>query len=315
MNLRHACLLGRILREIVTNSDYEESFIYLGLPMVYRISTLVTMGESKNKKLNWLLETLGDTTLVSSRWLRAHGYPSNLVARYITSGWLQSPARGVYLRKSGKTTWEGLLRTLQRLEQLPLHVGGRFALARQGHEHYLRLGESASLTLYGPAKLPAWASKLPLRERVQACGKGPFDWPPLSFGADTLDGTLNAQGLERTSEDTSAAGVVLSTPERAILELCDEKPDSALVHEVNALMQGLSTLRPQLVSALLQHCGSIKAKRLFLALADRNRHAWLAHVGLQDVDLGSGKRVLVPGGKLNAKYQIVLPADLDEQLG
>jgi hypothetical protein len=38
-------------------------------------------------------------------------------------------------------------------------------------------------------------------------------------------------------------------------------------------------------------------------------------VSLQDVDLGSGKRVLVPGGKLNAKYQVTLPADLDEQLG
>ena len=283
--------------------------------MVYGMPILVTMGDSKNEKLNRLLETLGDTTLVSSRWLRANGYPSNLVARYMAGGWLQSPARGVYLRKGGKPTWEGLLRALQRLEQLPFHVGGRFALARQGHEHYLRLGESATLTLYGPGKLPAWASRLPLRERVQACGKGPFDWPALSFGADTLDGTLNAQGLERATDDTSAAGVVFSTPERAIVELCDETPDSALVHEVNALMQGLATLRPQLVSALLEHCGSVKAKRLFLALADRHRHAWLAHVTLQNVDLGSGKRVLVPGGKLNAKYQITLPADLDEQLG
>ena len=74
-------------------------------------------------------------------------------------------------------------------------------------------------------------------------------------------------------------------------------------------------LGQRLVSALLQHCDSVKAKRLFLALADRHRHAWLAHVTLQNVDLGSGKRVLVPGGKLNAKYQITLPADLDEQLG
>ena len=283
--------------------------------MVYGMPILVTMGDSKNEKLNRLLETLGDTTLVSSRWLRAHGYPSNLVARYMASGWLQSPTRGVYLRKGGKPTWEGLLRALQRLEELPIHVGGRYALARQGHEHYLRLGESATLTLYGPAKLPAWAGKLPLRERVQACGKGPFDWPALSFGADTPDGTLNARGLERATDDTNAAGVVFSTPERAILELCDETPDSALVHEANALMQGLATLRPQLVSALLEHCDSIKAKRLFLALADRHRHAWLAHVHLQNVNLGNGKRVLVPGGKLNAKYQITLPADLDEQLG
>ncbi len=69
------------------------------------------------------------------------------------------------------------------------------------------------------------------------------------------------------------------------------------------------------MSTLLQRCASIKAKRLFLALADRHHHAWLSHVSLQNVDLGHGKRVLVPGGKLNAKYQITLPADLDEQLG
>lgn len=279
------------------------------------MAILVTMSESRSEKLNRLLETLRDTTLVSSRWLRGHGYPSNLVARYIASGWLQSPARGVYLRKGGKLTWEGLLHTLQSLEQLPLHVGGRFALARRGYEHYLRLGEPATLTLYGPSKLPAWACKLPLRERVQACGNGPFDWPPLSFSDDTPAATLNAQGFERVADDTSAAGAIFSSPERAILELCDETPGSALVHEVNAIMQGLATLRPQLVRTLLQHCGSIKAKRLFLALAERHRHAWFAHVNLESLDLGRGKRVLVRGGKLNTKYQITLPADLDEQLG
>ena len=119
MNLSHACPLGRLRRQIVTNSDYKSHPINLDLLTVYGMPILVTMGESKNEKLNRLLETLGDTTLVSSRWLRAHGYPSNLVARYMTSGWLQSPARGVYLRKGGKPTWEGLLHTLQLLEQPP----------------------------------------------------------------------------------------------------------------------------------------------------------------------------------------------------
>jgi hypothetical protein len=273
------------------------------------------MNELREGKLNHLLGTLGDTTLVTSRWLRTHGYPSNLVARYVASGWLQSPARGVYLRKGGKPTWEGVLHTLQSLEQLSIHVGGRFALARHGHEHYLRLGESATVTLYGAAKVPGWARKLGLRERIQACGRSPFDWPPPTFGADTRDQTLNAQGFERVTNYPSAGSIVYSMSERAILELCDETPESALVHEVNAIMQGLANLRPQLVSNLLQHCSSIKAKRLFLALAERHRHAWLAHVKLQGVDLGRGKRVLVRGGKLNAKYQITLPADLDEQLG
>jgi hypothetical protein len=66
---------------------------------------------------------------------------------------------------------------------------------------------------------------------------------------------------------------------------------------------------------LLQDCHSVKAKRLFLALAERHHHAWLPHVKLQNVDLGRGKRVLVSDGKLNTKYNITLPADLDAQLG
>ncbi len=53
---------------------------------------------------------------------------------------------------------------------------------------------------------------------------------------------------------------------------------------------------------------------LFLALAERHRHAWLSHVPLEGVDLGRGKRALVPGGRLHPTYQITLPGDLDEHL-
>ncbi|MNL46088.1 hypothetical protein D3C87_1687730 [compost metagenome] len=79
-------------------------------------------------------------------------------------------------------------------------------------------------------------------------------------------------------------------------------------------MQGMSTLRPERVGMLLRRCGSIKAKRLFLALASRHGHAWLSHVPLEGVDLGRGKRSLVPGGRLHPTYQITLPGDLDEHL-
>ncbi|MGY0553876.1 type IV toxin-antitoxin system AbiEi family antitoxin domain-containing protein [Vreelandella sp. 2A-K22] len=61
------------------------------------------------------------------------------------------------------------------------------------------------------------------------------------------------------------------------------------------------------VTGLLRHCNSIKAKRLFLALADRYQHAWLRRLSLGEVELGSGKRVLVPGGRLHSIYQITLP--------
>ncbi|MCE7032972.1 type IV toxin-antitoxin system AbiEi family antitoxin [Lysobacter sp. GX 14042] len=273
------------------------------------------MSDSNPQKLNLLMERLGDTDLVSSRWLRAHGYSSSLVARYVGSGWLVSPARGVYMRKGGRVQWEGVVRTLQARECLSLHVGGRFALAWEGYEHYLRLGEAPTVTLYGMDRLPGWAAKLPLSERFDSCGKGPFDFPVLGFTPDVPRQALLDQGLERRTNVQGVEGIVCSTPERAILELCDAPPKAALVYEIDALLQAMATLRPKRLSVLLRHCHSIKAKRLFLALAERHHHSWLDHLALDGVELGSGKRSLVPGGRLHPTYQITIPGDLDEHLG
>lgn len=273
------------------------------------------MSEQKTSKLNHLLAGLGDTDLVSSRWLQAHGYSRSLVARYVASGWLVSPARGVYLRKGGRLQWQGVLRSLQEQEGLALYVGGRLALAMQGYEHYLRLGGTATVTLYGTSRPPGWLSQLHLPDWFEFCGKPPFDWPVPDFTADTQKDQLLEQGLKRLEVFSGEGSIVCSTPERAILELCDGSSGAALVYGADTLMQSLTTLSPKRVSALLRHCSSIKAKRLFLALADRYQHAWLKRISLDGVDLGSGKRVLVPGGRLHPTYQITLPRDLDEHLG
>ncbi len=70
--------------------------------MVYKSGVLSTIGAQNSGKLNRLLAELRDTRLVSSRWLRAHGYAKSLVARYVSSGWLVSPARVVYMRTGGR---------------------------------------------------------------------------------------------------------------------------------------------------------------------------------------------------------------------
>ncbi|MEZ2293633.1 type IV toxin-antitoxin system AbiEi family antitoxin domain-containing protein [Variovorax sp. RCC_210] len=272
------------------------------------------MGDQNAGKINRLLAELGDTRLVSSRWLRAHDYATSLVSRYVSSGWLTSPARGVYMRKGGRLQWEGVVGSLQAGEGLPLHVGGRFALALQGHEHYLRLGDAGTITLYGPERPPGWVAKLQLNERFEFEGKGPFDLPSVEFTGEVSESVLAKQGLARHQTGSGADAPICSTPERAMLELCDGVSDAARVYEADALMQAMTTLRPQRVGMLLRHCRSIKAKRLFLALAERHRHAWLPHVSLDDVDLGRGKRALVPGGRLHPTYQITLPGDLDEHL-
>lgn len=284
------------------------------LAVVYKSDILSTMDAQNSGKLNRLMAELGDTRLVSSRWLRMHDYSNSLVVRYVGSGWLVSPARGVYMRAGGRLQWDGVVRSLQVGEGVPLHVGGRFALALQGHEHYLRLGDAGTITLYGPVPPPGWVGKLPMEQRFEYQGKGPFDLPAVSFTAEVSETALSKAGLALHSAAPGVDALVSSTPERAMLELCDGVSDMAGVYEADALMQAMTTLRPQRVALLLRHCGSIKAKRLFLALADRHRHAWLAHVPLDGVDLGRGKRALVPGGRLHPTYQITLPGDLDEHL-
>lgn len=272
------------------------------------------MSDQNVGKLNPLLVELNDTRLISSRWLRAHNYSSSLVARYVDSGWLTSPARGVYMRQGGYLRWEGVVRSLQVGEEALLHIGGRFALSLLGHEHYLRLGDAGTITLYGPQRPPGWLEKLPLEQRFEYLGKGAFDLPPLPVTAQMSEKTLSEHGLAWYRDAPGSDALVCSTPERAMLELCNEVVDATLVYEVDALMQAMTTLRPQRVALLLRHCHSIKAKRLFLALAERHRHAWLPHVSMEGVDLGRGKRSLVPGGRLHPTYLITLPGDLDEHL-
>jgi hypothetical protein len=270
--------------------------------------------DQKSGKLNRLLKELTDTRLVSSRWLRAQGYSNSLVARYVSSGWLVSPTRGVYMRMGGRLLWDGVVRSLQVGEGIPLHVGGRFALALQGHEHYLRLGDAETVTLYGPQQPPSWLIKLPLQQRFLFLGKGPFDLPTVSFSTEVSEEVLPKAGLTWQATGSGIDELVCSTPERAMLELCGSVSDAAGVYEADALMQGMTTLRPKRVEWLLQHCRSIKAKRLFLALSTRHHHAWLAHVAMHGIDLGRGKRALVPGGRLHPTYQITLPGDLDQHL-
>jgi hypothetical protein len=46
-------------------------------------------------------------------------------------------------------------------------------------------------------------------------------------------------------------------------------------------------------------------------LAEKHAHAWFKQLDLSKVSLGSGKRVLVPGGRLDPKYLITVPTAVE----
>jgi hypothetical protein len=79
--------------------------------------------------------------------------------------------------------------------------------------------------------------------------------------------------------------------------------------EARLVMGNLATLRPEVVQGLLEACRSVKVKRLFLYMAETEGHAWLTKVDLSKVDLGKGKRMVVPKGRYDAKYRITVTLD------
>lgn len=280
------------------------------------------MGEHKPSKINRLQDLLEEGLLAPTSWLEAAGYSRALLSKYVESGWLSSPARGVYRRPGPQLKWQHVLASLQRLAGSFLHVGGRTALVHRGLGQYVRLSGPETIMLYGPETLPAWVNKLELEERFVVRNDAMFG--TLRVGRDAQGalvdlrgepiaaGRLADFGLQEMTWGAWDWQLLYSSNERAMFEVLQDVPAKESVYEADVLMQALGNLRPARVSALLRACTRVKVKRLFLALADRHRHSWLAHLDLAGVDLGVGKRMLAPGGRLHPKYQITLPADLDD---
>lgn len=270
------------------------------------------------KKLNWLERELPEGLLVDAAWLEAQGYSRSLRSQYVSAGWLDQPARGVYRRSRGSLSWEQVVISLQALLHFPISVGGRTALDLQGYAHYLSQSQRV-IQLYGDKKLPGWVTKLPVGPKFQYHNRTRF-LPKIDQQTDKV--SISASVTDK-SEITQPGALrimrwgqwdwplVISTPERAILELIDELPNKETFHLVDVTMEGLANVSPRRMQKLLESATSIKVKRLFFFFADRHHHRWLDHIEREKINLGKGKRMLVKGDKLDPKYQITVPEDLD----
>ena len=281
------------------------------------------MAGQQTQHLNLLEKLLPEGLLVTSSWLIGHGYSRQLLSHYVRTGWLRQPTRGVYQRPRGSLSWQQIVVSLQAILKEPLVVGGRTALEMQGYAHYLR-PVMKEVYLYGPEPPSNWLNRLPGKVRFIYRNSGRL----LSAEAGQRSFTNLIKGVKikgvkaQPSRGADAGflvqpwgewdwGLVLSAPERAILELLDELPGRESFEHADKLMESLSNLSPQRLQKLLTRCRSIKVKRLFFFFADRHQYAWLKRIDRAAVDLGKGKRMLVRGGKLDRAYQITVPENLD----
>jgi hypothetical protein len=280
------------------------------------------MARERSGLLNQLASKLPEGLLVDAAWLKAQGYSSQLQHQYVSSGWLEQPTRSVFRRPRGVLSWQQVVISLQTiLNYSPLIVGGRTALELQGYAHYL-VQSMTAVHLYGPKAPPGWARKLPLSVTfVYHNDQRLFHDAPVAKGISSVKWNIETgEALDgvgfRGGDITKLAWgqwdwpLTLSAPERAVFELLDEIPNHETFEQVDALFGGLSNLRPARLQKLLADCASIKVKRLFLFFADRHKHAWLKRLDKDEIDLGSGKRMLAKGGVLDHTYQITVPGDL-----
>ena len=106
--------------------------------------------------------------------------------------------------------------------------------------------------------------------------------------------------------------LLVSSPERAMMEWLNQPDSAASLLDIYYVMEMLTTLRPRLVQQLLDRSKSVKANRLFLYMAEKAHHQWVKALEPEKVDMGSGRRMIVPTGKYISKYNMTVPSELVE---
>ncbi len=252
------------------------------------------MTSESRSKINRLLRVWPLGTVAISRWLETQGAYQQLVHEYEKSGWIRRIGQGAYERAGDTVEWSGGLYALQEEMRLPVHAGAKTALQMQGYAHFLPMGKGGSISLFGTSgtRLPAWFRQ--------------YDWgTELRYTATKLFTDDPTSAL--TKKELATYAVTVSAAERAIMEVLYLMPMEGSFEEAGLLMEGLTTLRPRLVQSLLEQCRSVKVKRLFMFLAEACNHAWVKKLDLSKVNFGKGKRMIIRGGRLDAKYNITVP--------
>jgi hypothetical protein len=75
-----------------------------------------------------------------------------------------------------------------------------------------------------------------------------------------------------------------------------------------------TTLRPELINQLLSACSKVQVNRLFLWFAKRHKLQCFSSLKLSDINLGSGKRMIVRDGALDKEFHITVPKRMADDI-
>ena len=248
-------------------------------------------------KIQQIMELVPHDSVLFGSWLSEHGLNAQGQYAYMKSGWLTRITKGVYKMKGATPSLMAIISSYNT--QLDKHciVGAFTALQLRGYAHYLPMGKpKAYLFADRKNKLPSWIVN------------GDWDMSVKYMTTSFLgEGLLGVESMTIEQFD-----LLVSSPERAILE-CLYLPESASsLLDVYYIMEGLTTLRPKLVQTLLESCTSLKVKRLFLYMAEKANHPWYKALDLDRVSFGTSRLMVSSTGKYISKYNMTIPKELAE---
>lgn len=251
------------------------------------------MRNETKSKINRLIRQWPRGTPAAASYLNSEGFSHDLLTKYKKSGWVQSFGRGAYILYGDHVEWPGALYTLQAQLGLNVHPGGKTALELKGFAHYLPTGKR-KIFLYGKQGqvLPNWFKG----ERL---------------GVDIIMTRTNLFPKD-SQEDLSEFkerdfSIRISSAERAAMEMLHLVPGKIGFDEAFLIMENLATLRSEIVQRLLVICRSVKVRRLFMFMAEKHGHPWVSDLDVSKLELGKGKRMIVPKGRFDRKYRITVP--------
>ena len=225
-----------------------------------------------------MLATLPRGEPLSTATLQARGLSPFRASALARSGWLDHLARGVYMLPGDTLTRDGSLAFLST--QTPcLHVGSKTALAWRGVSQNIAFREHLSLWGDAPKRLPEWFTQ-----------RFPASYQATQLFDDTLPKTFGLQPLP-----AGDSRVLVSVPERAMLELLSDAGKVQSLAETRALVESLPDLREKVLDELLMHTTRIKVVRMAASLAAGMKLPWAPLAARHSERIGGGARWIAVG--------------------
>ena len=251
------------------------------------------MSRQYTTKINRLFSLWPQGTVVVQSLLKKQGIYRQLIKIYLNSHWLVKIGSGAYARPNDNITWSSGLYSIQNQLYLDIHAGGKTSLYLQGYSHNISNSEPQNTFFFGfrGVQLPAWFKTYNWKTKINYIRTNLFN-KNLNIGF--------------TEYQINTYTIKISSLERAIMEMLYLVPQKESIEEAQLIMEGLTTLRPNIINELLNNCNSIKVKRLFLYIADKLNMPWFKKININKINLGKGKRTVIPGGKFNSKYNITV---------